>query len=478
MYLKLSRYLVVTDPIPSHLDGRGRRLLLGTRTGAVIAVDLPCWDSLSDGNFGDLPLPLFGQLKDSRIIVNSQEDELAAVLGENREAAANTGRLFVAIQPTADCQFACEYCGQAHRHNQLGEDDQWKLVQRLQDKLHSGRYSELKVGWFGGEPLLAMDIIRELTPRLRAIAAAAGCTYQAEIVTNGLLLTPRTAGELCHEHAVREIDVTLDGIDIFHDQRRVGKDGFPTFRRIFNNVVVLARRADLEEVNLRIRCNVDHNNRDGVTPMIQRLADYRLHDRLQRLYMVPVHPWVNDHRGLPVSPETYATWEIPWLLQMKHLGFNNTDLIPPRLPIICFAVEPEAENVDAFGNLFNCSEFSYVPDYEQPAAAPGIMGKPSNLHAIGSLARGEEPGKRDLLGKFYDHIEQGKLPCHTCEILPVCGGACPKAWHIGLVPCPPLKFNISQRLALNYSLTKLNYPSIARCKNQNFQNCLSRKSLR
>jgi uncharacterized protein len=422
-------------------------------------------------------LPLIEHLKDSRIIVNSQKDELAAVLDENREAAANIDRLFVAIQPTADCQFACDYCGQAHRPYKLGEDDQGKLVQRLKDKLHSGRYSELKVGWFGGEPLLAMDIIRKLTPRLRAVAAAAGCAYQAEIVTNGLLLTPRTAGELCHELAVREIDVTLDGIDVFHDQRRVSKDGIPTFRRIFHNVVDLARRESLEEVDLRIRCNVDHHNRDGVSPLIQMLADYRIHERLQRFYLVPVHPWVNDNRSLPVSPETYASWEIPWLLQMQRLGFNNTNLIPPRLTIMCFAVEPEAENVDAYGDLFNCSEFSYVPDYEQSAAGPGMMGKPANRHAIGTLAKGEEPGKRDLLGKFYDHIERGELPCHTCEILPVCAGSCPKAWHIGLVPCPPLKFNISQRLALHYSLTKVNYSSVSRHKNQNFQNCLRRQSV-
>jgi uncharacterized protein len=417
------------------------------------------------------------QLRDAGIIVSSQEDELAAVMGENRAAAANIDRLFIAIQPTADCQLACGYCGQAHRAYKLSYDDQERLLGRIQEKLQRGRFTGLKVGWFGGEPLLALDIIRKLTPRLKAVAAAAGCAYYAEIVTNGLLLTPQVSGELCREHAVREIDVTLDGISLFHDHRRVGKDGLPTFQRIFNNILELARRRDLAEVELRIRCNVDHDNRDGVAPLIQMLADHRLQDRLQKFYLAPVHPWVKDDRPLPISHQTFASWEMPWLLQMTRLGFKNSPLLPPRLPIICFAVEPEAENVDAYGNLFNCSEFSYVPDYEQPAAA-GKGKRASNFHAIGALARGEEPGKRDLLGKFYDRIERGDLPCHACGVLPVCGGGCPKSWHIGLAPCPPLKFNASKRLALSYPLAKANYSSIARQRNQNFQSCLRRERVR
>jgi len=39
-------------------------------------------------------------------------------------------------------------------------------------------------------------------------------------------------------------------------------------------------------------------------------------------------------------------------------------------------------------------------------------------------------------------------------MLPVCGGGCPKAWHENMQACPTPKFNIKERLALAYVVSK------------------------
>lgn len=480
MGLKLSRYLVVTDTIHDPLDGREKRILFGTRTGSMRVVDSGWWERLSAGDFASVPPRLINELKESNIVVDSQEDELARVLTENRTAIANTGRFFLAILPTAECQLSCYYCGQFHREQTLSQGNQDRLVQRVRDKLEVGQYRNFKVTWYGGEPLLAMDIIRSLSQRFKAVSNEFGCTYHADLVTNGILLTSEIGAELSREHCVRHVDVTLDGTDRYHDQRRYGKNGTPSFWIIFNNIVALARRDDLDP-GLRIRCNVDHRNRDGVLPLLQLLVDYGLHERLEKVYIMPVHAWVKESQELSVNPREFATWEIEWLAQMNRLGFRNIDLIQPRNKIVCFAVEPDGEEVDAFGNLFNCSEISYVRAYERTTPLKEPSETWSNMYSIGSLESGEEPGKRELLAKFNDRIERGEIPCNTCAILPVCGGSCPKYWHIGLVPCPPVKFNIIQRLILQYHLVtsginrsrEANKVSlIESALNLNFQNCL------
>ena len=481
MDLKLSRYMVVTDEVIDPINGREKRILFGARTGVICHVDVKHWERLLKGDFGSAPRHLIKKLTEAKVLVHSQEDELSRVLAENREAIAHYDRLVIGVHPSADCQLACDYCGQRHRPQKLSHENQDLFIQRVRSKLAAGRYHELKVCWTGGEPLLALNVIRNMSPKFRAIADNFDCAYISDIMTNGLLLTPEVASELSKKHGISCANVTLDGTAVYHDRRRCDKKGAPTFRRIFQNVTTLAQRDDLE-LELEIRCNVDHRNREAVFPLIHLLVDHRVHDRIERLYMAPVHPWVNDSDKISENPEEFALWEIGWLSEMKRLGFRNVDLIPQRVKSMCFALDPEAELVDAFGNLFNCSEVSYVPPFEKPPIPEWRSGPGSNIYSIGSLPKGEGPGKRNLLALFNDRIEQGEISCDHCEILPVCGGACPKRWNEGLVPCPPVKFNIDRRLILDYNEKGFGPGApraidkgslVALAKNRNFQRCLS-----
>ena len=49
---------------------------------------------------------------------------------------------------------------------------------------------------------------------------------------------------------------------------------------------------------------------------------------------------------------------------------------------------------------------------------------------------------------FYEDQTLSKYDCWTCPMLPTCGGACPKEWSEGRIPCPPTKFNIKERMLL------------------------------
>jgi uncharacterized protein len=129
--------------------------------------------------------------------------------------------------------------------------------------------------------------------------------------------------------------------------------------------------------------------------------------------------------------------------QMLQLGFP-VGFIPSRKPVVCMAVKPHSELVDAYGTIFNCTEVSYVPAYGTP-----------NEYAIEHLSGIGLPGKRDRLGNFNDQVRQGEYPCSSCRMLPVCGGACPKAWQEGLEPCPSAKGNIEQRLLLSYAVSRI-----------------------
>lgn len=53
------------------------------------------------------------------------------------------------------------------------------LVRFVERRLASGRHGHLRMEWFGGEPLLAPEIIDELSSRFMGLADHYGATYSA-----------------------------------------------------------------------------------------------------------------------------------------------------------------------------------------------------------------------------------------------------------------------------------------------------------
>lgn len=119
-----------------------------------------------------------------------------------------------------------------------------------------------------------------------------------------------------------------------------------------------------------------------------------------------------------------------------ELGLN-VDLLPnATVEVVCSAVTRSAELISSDGRLYSCSEYPLVPGMER--------------HSLGLVSETEGNALRPL-GQFdgwHDDVKEGVVPCRTCVLLPVCGGACPKAWHEGNPPCPSLRLNVQDRLVL------------------------------
>ncbi|WP_449399536.1 SPASM domain-containing protein [Chryseobacterium wanjuense] len=60
----------------------------------------------------------------------------------------------------------------------------------------------------------------------------------------------------------------------------------------------------------------------------------------------------------------------------------------------------------------------------------------------------------DFAATWESEIKTGKSYCLTCNFFPVCGGACPKSWMEGNIPCPSFKYNMPERLRLYYDTIK------------------------
>ncbi|HEX3915213.1 MAG TPA: radical SAM protein [Steroidobacteraceae bacterium] len=438
---KLSSYLVISPPFLQDNEPSSV-ILFATRTGATYQLPRATWEKLSNNEFSAMPDSMLTELRQAKVLVPYEENELRTILNENRNAIENNKHLNYVIQPTAHCQLGCGYCGQQHSRVQLSEINEQAIVEDVRRRLAAGKFAELNLCWFGAEPLAGMRGMRSLTPLLKRVAEAAGSEYRASIITNGLAMSPSVGAELVDDLHVVSITVSLDGTAAYHDARRHTKMGRATYNRILANLLSLVAAVGERPVEIKVRCNVDRENADGVIPLLHELHERGIHRRIQ-FYVAPIHGWGNDAHLRSLGPEEFAELEIAWLCEMAMLGFN-VSLIPAVQRVVCLAVQPQAALVDAHGGLFNCTEVSYVPAYGDP-----------NTYSLGNVRQGESGSARALLGNFNDEVEAGRYDCGSCRMLPVCGGACPKEWDEGRKPCPSAKRNMPERLLLAMALPRI-----------------------
>jgi uncharacterized protein len=148
--------------------------------------------------------------------------------------------------PGYACNFSCTYCYQDRYDNPPLADAAAVLEAffRYVDTSFPGRRKYVTV--FGGEPLLQAPASRDAMERLVAGTRERG--LDLAVVTNGYHLAEYVP--LLRQAKVREVQVTLDGVQAIHDQRRYLSGGQGTFAKVVAGIDACLA-ADLP-VNLRV----------------------------------------------------------------------------------------------------------------------------------------------------------------------------------------------------------------------------------
>jgi uncharacterized protein len=130
------------------------------------------------------------------------------------------------------CNFACSYCYQSSYQNTT-QGLNHNVIDSFFSYINTefpGRKKYITV--FGGEPLLPGERHKSLIEYL--VKRSKKENLELCFVTNGFYLEEYS--DILHEGLIREIQVTLDGTQSFHDKRRYLKDGQPTFYKIVRGI--------------------------------------------------------------------------------------------------------------------------------------------------------------------------------------------------------------------------------------------------
>lgn len=245
----------------------GTLLLYNTLTGAIGATptDRAAEARAALKRSSRIRGPLAGihkDLADGGFLVSAEVDE-RRLIDEHYRAKYNEEALHLIVLPTEQCNFRCVYCYESFQRGTMRPE----IREGLKNFVASQpRLKRLRLEWFGGEPLLAADVVIELTHQLSEHCRRRGVTFTSGVTTNGSLLTENIARQLILA-GVRFFQITLDGPRDDHDKTRVLQNGGGTFDLIVANLRMLKTLEYPFVVGLRH--NFSHENVEHLETFIE-----------------------------------------------------------------------------------------------------------------------------------------------------------------------------------------------------------------
>ena len=159
------------------------------------------------------------------------------------------------------CNLNCEYCfaSQGKYHGERAVMS-FEVGKRALDFLveNSGSRRNLEVDFFGGEPLMNFQVVKDLVAYARSIEKEKGKNFRFTLTTNGLLINDDVIDFANRECA--NVVLSLDGRKDVHDRYRVDYAGNGSWERIVPKFQKLVKAR--EGKNYYMRGTFTHQNPD------------------------------------------------------------------------------------------------------------------------------------------------------------------------------------------------------------------------
>lgn len=170
-----------------------------------------------------------------------------------------------------DCNLACKYCfaeeGEYHGDKSLMS---YEVGKQALDFLiaNSGNRRNLEVDFFGGEPLMNFDVVKQLVRYGREQEKLHDKNFRFTLTTNGVLLNDDIIDFLNEEMA--NVVLSVDGRKVIHDMMRPTRNGKGSYDLIMPKFQKLAESRN--QKNYYVRGTFTHNNLDFAEDVLH-LAD-------------------------------------------------------------------------------------------------------------------------------------------------------------------------------------------------------------
>jgi len=388
------------------------RLLYNSFTNGILELDESIYDDFvnlaASDKAAEKLLENFSEEEQSYLkenyILSHDEMLLEHMHHQSLQRIYSQKHLSLTIAPTQNCNFKCTYCFENFRTSQyMSDETEAALIRYLNQQKEKNGLEVISLTWYGGEPLLVPERLQSLGTKIKET----GLTIQnSGIITNGYLLD-KLHLEVLKEIDVSTIQITIDGFQQQHDQRRPLKSGKGTFERIIQNIDAFFANGYHRTMFLAIRINVDQTNKKEYASIYHWLKQRYPFDNYR------IYPgWVQKGDDDTLKSDCFSRKEITdFSIELYKKDQILTDkLFPKDNCQQCLVRNPYNMILGPKGEIYKC--------YEDIGDETLVVGNIQN-----------EPvwSNHDLITKYavgLDHFQDQQ--CRSCAYLPICHGGCPK----------------------------------------------------
>lgn len=408
------------------IDNSNGKIIYNSLSGGVLSLNKLYADIFSSMNlnkedFSTEEEQVIKELKKGLMIVENNLDEIDLLRVMRRKHQFDNSNLSLTIAPTTKCNFKCPYCYEKGIHQfSMDKEIVNKTIEYI--KNNSNGKKNVHICWYGGEPLLEMESIIEITNNIKEFMTENKINYSASMVTNGFLLNQKNTSKL-QELAITSLQITIDGDKETHDSRRCLHDGSSTYNVILNNIKNIP-----ENISVSIRVNIDTSNSNIIDEIINLYSNENLNSNVN-IYIAPVDNINDTCNNNCLDIKTFSNLELELFKRLRKTN-NQKFFIPSTSLGICGANSINSFIIGPNGELYKC--WNHIGN---------------SKYIVGSIF---EKNKMNELSCSYilDDPTNDKY-CYDCSLLPVCFGGCVDTRIRGNKnKCTAAKYNIEEKLSI------------------------------
>lgn len=405
----------------------GYNIVLDTCSGSVHSVDEVAYDIISmykthtPEQITDLILEKYGDNEDVTA------EEVAECLSDIAELEKN-GKLYtedeyenlaidfknnsnvikaMCLHVAHTCNLNCSYCF-ASQGKYKGDRAlmSFEVGRQAFDFLvaNSGTRKNLEVDFFGGEPLMNWDVVKQLVAYARSVEKEHNKNFRFTLTTNGVLLDDEIIDFLNKE--MSNVVLSLDGRRDVHDHFRKYYNGKGSYDDVVPKFQRLVEKRGGKDYY--VRGTYTHNNTD-FTEDILHMADLGFTElSMEPVVCAPGDPYALTENDLPKLFEQYEKLAVEMIRRKKAgngfvfyhymIDLTNGPCIYKRITGCGSGTEYMA--VTPWGELFPCHQFVGDPKYSLGNVWDGVTNKSAQdeFRSCNAYAR---PECKDCWAKLY-----------------------------------------------------------------------------
>jgi len=311
-----------------------------------------------------------------------------------------------------DCNLRCKYCfadeGAYHgkRENMPLETAKASIDFLIE---HSGNIKHLEVDFFGGEPLLNFDVLKQTVEYAKNRAKEVGKVFQFTTTTNGILLDKETSDYLNQE--MNNVVLSLDGRKEVHDNARPTPNGKGSFDVIWDKFKYF--RSIRGDKSYFLRGTFTKENLDFANDVLF-MADHFDQVSVEPVVLPEDHKMALTEKDLPILCEQYEKLAVEYVKRRKdpdkwfgffhfNIDLKNGPCLKKRLMGCGAGCSYCAVTPD--GNVYPCHQFAGEKEF--------ILGNVFDKQL--------DENRRT---PFFEATLDKKQTCQSCWAKYQCSGGC------------------------------------------------------